>query len=50
MEMCSHLCDVKLGWHSRFWGDWLILTHSDYSPYYIKICDIVRGETLPRDR
>ena len=42
-----HLCDIRVGWRSQFVGDWLVLVHKNYSAYYIKICDIVRGAVFP---
>lgn len=45
--MTRNLCDIRLGWSSCFYGDKLIVSHINYPPYIIKVCDIARGELLP---
>lgn len=50
MTDTRHLCDIKEGWRSCFWGDYLVMMKEDGTgePVWVLIREIVPGETLPR--
>lgn len=47
MQNKDFLCEIRVGWQSCFYDDKLIITHSKYPAYIIKVCDIARGSLLP---
>lgn len=47
--MTKHLCDIREGWKSHWFGDNLIIMNDEgvILTYHVK--DIKRGELLPRE-